>query len=130
MKNEVYMLLSCKEIRNAAAHSQCILNDLKLNTRKYDPDWKMMNEIYKIPSISKNVARKRMTNERIRQIVTLLYTHKSIVTSAGVHKKANKALDGFRERMMKNISFYNTNDLIRGTFNFLDLIIDNWQQSE
>lgn len=130
MKNEVYMLLSCKEIRNAAAHSQCILNDLKLNTKKYDPDWKMMKEIYKIPSISKNVARKRMTNERIRQIVTLLYTHKSIVTSAGVHKKANKALDGFRERMMKNISFYNTNDLIRGTFNFLDLIIDNWQQSE
>ncbi len=130
MKNEVYMLLSCKEIRNAAAHSQCILNDLKLNTKKHDPDWKMMKEIYKIPSISKNVARKRMTNERIRQIVTLLYTHKSIVTSAGVHKKANKALDGFRERMMKNISFYNTNDLIRGTFNFLDLIIDNWQQSE
>ena len=130
MKNEVYMLLSCKEIRNAAAHSQCILNDLKLNTKKHDPDWKMMKEIYKIPSISKNVARKRMTNERIRQIVTLLYTHKSIVTSEGVHKKANKALDGFRERMMKNISFYNTNDLIRETFNFLDLIIDNWQQSE
>ena len=130
MKNEVYMLLSCKEIRNAAAHSQCILNDLKLNTKKHDPDWKMMKEIYKIPSVSKDVAKNRMSNERVRQIVTLLYTHKSIVTSAGVLEKAHKSLYGFQERMMKNISFYNTNDLIRGTFNFLDLIIDNWQQSK
>ena len=71
-----------------------------------------------------------MSNERVRQIVTLLYTHKSIVTSAGVLEKAHKSLYGFQERMMKNISFYNTNDLIRGTFNFLDLIIDNWQQSK
>lgn len=130
MKNEAYMLLSCKEIRNAAAHSQCILNDLKLKTKKHDPDWKMMKEIYKIPSVSKDVAKNRMSNERVRQIVTLLYTHKSIVTSAGVLEKAHKSLYGFQERMMKNISFYNTNDLIRGTFNFLDLIIDNWQQSK
>lgn len=131
MKNEVYMLLSCKEIRNAAAHSQCILNDLKLKTKnRHNPDWKMMKEIYKIPSVSKDVAKNRMSNERVRQIVTLLYTHKSIVTSAGVLEKAHKSLYGFQERMMKNISFYDTNDLIRGTFNFLDLIIDNWQQSK
>lgn len=128
MKNEVYMLLSCKEIRNAAAHSQCILNDLKLKTKnRHNPDRTMMKEIYKIPSVSKDVAKNRMSNERVRQIVTLLYTHKSIVTSAGVLEKAHKSLYGFQERMMKNISFYDTNDLIRGTFNFLDLIIDNWQ---
>jgi len=32
MKNNFYRLLTCKEIRNASAHSNCILNDLKVRT--------------------------------------------------------------------------------------------------
>lgn len=29
MKNNFYRLLTCRELRNASAHSNCILNDLK-----------------------------------------------------------------------------------------------------
>lgn len=35
MKNDYFRLLTCKEIRNASAHSNCILNDLRARTAKH-----------------------------------------------------------------------------------------------
>jgi hypothetical protein len=125
MNNEFYLLLACKDVRKAAAHSSCILNNLHLNTYKHKTSKSVLLEISKIRNISKNMRTKRMSNERIRQIVSLIYTHKRIVTSRGVRKKAIELLKQFDKRMMRNYSFYDKNDLIQQNFNFLHLIIDN-----
>lgn len=67
-----------------------------------------------------------MSNIRIQQIITLLYEHKMIVTSNGVHRKASNLLHELLNRISKNISYYESNDLITTSFNFLNIIIDKW----
>ena len=126
MQDRYFLLKTCKEIRNAAAHSSCILNDLRANTKSHNNRYEVMKELSKIKGISQNVRKKRMSNARIQQIVTLLYTHGQIVTSEGVRKKAGILLQDFEKRMMKNIDYYETNDLIKANFRFLESIIDNW----
>ena len=39
LKNMFYMLRSCKDIRNACAHSSCILNDLHPSTKKHETSY-------------------------------------------------------------------------------------------
>lgn len=126
MRIEYFLLLTCKEIRNAAAHSSCILNDLHLNTAVHAPSRLILDSLRNIPGISAAQRKKRLSNERVRQIVTLLFTHNVIVTSKDVHAEASQLLKVFKQRMNKNLCYYNGNDLIQKTFGFLSLIIDNW----
>ena len=67
-----------------------------------------------------------MSNGRIQQIVTLLYMYKNLVLSEGVRNKATKELHTFCERLKRNNHYYINNDLIRTTFEFLNIVIDNW----
>lgn len=126
MKNRYFMLKTCKDIRNAAAHSNCIINDLKSGNAQYNARYEVIQELSKGKIASKNIRDKRMSNARVQQIVTLLYVYKKIVTSKGVQEKAINRLKMFEERMMRNINFYQENDMIRSNFEFLKLVIDNW----
>lgn len=128
MRDRHFLLKTCKEIRNAAAHSSCILNDLRPGNKIYNSRYTVMKELSKIKGISKAVRAKRMSNARIQQIITLLYTHNQIVTSDGVNIKAKILLQKFSERMLRNICYYKTNDLITANFNFLKMVIDNWYE--
>ena len=85
MKDEYFLLLICKEICNAAAHSSCILNDLHLNTAVHNTRRLILDSLRKMHELSAPQKRKRMSNERVRQIVTLLFTHNLILTSKDVH---------------------------------------------
>lgn len=115
MIDEYYLLLTCKEIRNAAAHSSCILNDLHLNTSVYKTRRLILEELRNIKEISAAQRKKRMSNERVRQIVTLLFTHNLIVTSKNVHDEASDLLRTFKQRMNKNLCYYKENDLVQKT---------------
>ena len=126
MSKLYYMLISCKSVRNAAAHSSCILNEIHANTAKHQASYLVTKELGYINGISRDTITKKMSNERIQEIVTLLFVHREIVTSQGVHIKASKSLQDFTERINRNINYYNKNLTIKSTFEFLSKIIDNW----
>lgn len=121
MQDNYFVLRSCRKIRNASAHSSCILNDLRPNTNRISTNNKVLRSI---SVLSKYTVRKRMSNTRINQIVTLLYTHKRIVTSEGVRRKAIILLTQLKERINRNIHYYETNDLVFSNLNFLCKTID------
>ena len=126
MKDNYFRLLTCKEIRNACAHSNCILNELLPSTATHNTNNDVSRALMKISSISKETRVRKMSNAHIQQIVTLLYVHKEIVTSQGVHEHESEALKKVIERMYKNIDYYAENDTITTTFKFLKLVVDNW----
>jgi len=130
MKDDYYRLLTCKEIRNASAHSNCILNDLHSNTVTHKTNADVTKELASIPHMNKNFRRNRMSNARIQQLVTLFYTHSVMVTSLGVKSTENKKIHEIMDRIYKNINYYNNNQLIRGTFDFLKLVVDSWFPNE
>lgn len=126
MTDNFYRLLTCKEIRNAAAHSSCILNNLHTGTAKHRTNNAVTRELSKIHGLSAPFRKLKMSNARVQAVVTLLYMHKRIVTSAGLREFECATLKSLEERMFSHIGFYDDNSLISGTFDFLKLVIDSW----
>jgi len=122
MLDEHYLLLSIKELRNATAHNNCIFNDLHPKTSKHRTNYRVSGKLEN----TKQIRQKKMSNERIRQIVTLLYTYEKLVTSTGVYKHQWEILNTLSMRMIKNIDYYKNNPMILTTFEFLKNVIDNW----
>ena len=126
MQNNFYLLLTCKDIRNACAHNSCILNDLSTGNAVTKTKAGVHKALSQISTLSKSTRSKKMSNERIQQIVTLLYTHKTLVTSPGVSQKASYKTAALRARILKNSSYYDKNAQIKTSFDFLITVIDNW----
>jgi|GEM_PF-2831846 len=74
--------------------------------------------------ISRATRDSKVSNERTRQIITLLYTHSSMVTSEGVRKHQKEALDEVIKRMYRNIGYYEGNDVILTNFEFFKNVVD------
>ena len=68
----------------------------------------------------------KLSNTRIKQIVTLLYLNKNIVTSEGILKYQTQILQKLKDRIEYHIDYYNTNQLVQTNLNFLNKIIDKW----
>lgn len=130
MKDNFYRLLTCKEIRNASAHSNCILNNLKVNTSAHKTNTSVTAALMSIEGMNTNFRKNRMSNARIQQVVTLFYTHKTMVGSEGIKHFECEELQRIMKRIDKNYDYYKTNPMIRGTFDFLKLVVDNWFKNE
>lgn len=126
MKNNFYRLLTCKEIRNASAHSNCILNDPKARTAAHKTNTAVTNELMMINDMNSNFRRNRMSNARIQQLVTLFYMHRTMVESDGIKKSESEEIQKVMKRIDRNYDYYSTNPMIKGTFDFLKMVVDNW----
>lgn len=129
MKDTFFRLLTCKEIRNASAHSNCILNNLKAKTAAHGTNAAVTSELMEIEGMNTNFRKNRMSNARIQQVVTLLYTHKYMVESDGIKHSESKELKKILNRVDKNYDYYKSNQMIKGTFDFLKLVVDSWFKS-
>jgi hypothetical protein len=71
-----------------------------------------------------------MSNARIQQVITLLYMHKIMVESDGIRKSEGEELKRIITRIDKNIDYYKSNQKIKGTLEFLKMVVDSWFQNE
>lgn len=126
MKGNYFNLLTCKKIRNAAAHSNCILNDLRASTAYNKTNAKITQNLSKIKELKTNFRKNRMSNVRIQQIITLLYMHKKLVKSKGLKQLESEKIHKIMERMYAHFDYYQENQMIHSSFNFLKIVIDNW----
>jgi abortive infection bacteriophage resistance protein len=129
MKDNFYRLLTCKEIRNASAHSNCILNNLRAKTATHVTNADITKALMAIPGMNSNFRKNRMSNARIQQVITLLYMHRIMVESDGIRKSEDEELKKIITRIDKNIDYYNSNQKIKGTLDFLKMVVDSWFQS-
>ena len=122
MKEDFYHFMAIKELRNAVAHNNCIINEL------YEKNAIRGNyEILKalgLGGITKSERESKLCNERVRQIVTTLYTHKKIVLSDGVRVNQKLGLNSVAERMFRNIAYYDSNPKIKTFFEFFKKLVD------
>ena len=69
--------------------------------------------------------RKKMSNDRVQQIVTTLYAHKELA-SKGVFEHRARSLALFVERMNEHIDYYRGNPQVLTGFEFLTKVTDAW----
>lgn len=92
MQAEWYRLMTIKSIRNAAAHSNCIINDLSPNTSKHSADTAVMQLLSKI-GISKGIRKRKMSCEKLKQIATLFYVYDQRMPAEGVRSHRASEMD-------------------------------------
>ena len=57
---------------------------------------------------------------------TLYYMHKTMVESEGILKSESEQLQKVIKRVNKNYEYYELSPVIKGTFDFLKLVVDSW----
>lgn len=120
MTNDFYLMNSVRHLRNAAAHNNCIINDLRAKDRTFQPDRKMMAAL---STIRKETRDKRLLNIRMLQICTLLYTHKKLGSDAA-NEATRKILNDLLDRMTRHKEYYKSNTMLSGNFSFFVKVID------
>ena len=129
MQREYSMLMEVKSLRNAAAHNNCILNDLCQKDTTQRTQYQVSAELGKISGISKQTRDTKMSNPRIRQIATLLYAHKTIVSSLGMHNHICKRLNEVCKRLFRDDN-YSCNLTVQSSFVFIQQLVDSWYSVE
>lgn len=79
-----------------------------------------------INDMNSNFRRNRMSNARIQQLVTLFYMHRTMVESDGIKKSESEEIQKVMKRIDRSYDYYSTNPMIKGTFDFLKMVVDNW----
>ena len=126
MRSNFYLLLSIKRLRNAAAHNNCIISDLRDKAEQVygRVDTRLVKQLGDIGLNELTIVNK-LSNERIMEIISCLYAHKQIVSSAGVNYHLSIELHEFSSRLFRHHD-YAENNLIKSTFEAIILIIDKW----
>lgn len=126
MEDTFYILQSVKSLRNACAHNNCIINDMSsTKTPKHKARYSVTEAVGFIDGIGGSQRRAKLSNERLQQIVTTLYSH-SAVSSLGVKEHRAVCLNSFAERMNKHLEYYEGNYQILSGFDFLTKVIGAW----
>jgi hypothetical protein len=105
------------------------LNDLRAKTAVHGTNADITKALMAIPGMNSNFRKNRMSNVRIQQVITLLYMHKMMVGSDGIRKSESDELKRIIIRIDKNIDYYKSNQKIKGTLDFLKMVVDNWFQN-
>lgn len=121
LTDDYYLLKTIKEIRNAAAHSNCIIHDMGTKDSKHSTNYSVLRALSKI---SKATRDNQLANERMRQMITLLYAHTAFVTSTGVHDHTKDLLTNLVDRMFHHIDYYYGNENILKAFDFFKRSVD------
>ncbi|MBQ0066043.1 MAG: Abi family protein [Firmicutes bacterium] len=118
--NDFYLMKDVKALRNASAHNNCILNDLlsKVETRR--PSYEISRELNEI---GRSANQRHLRKTRIKQLITLFYSHKKIVTSSGVKENIYEKASEFSNRMFENFD-YSFNESLKSSLNYLSRAIE------
>lgn len=119
----LYLMRVVKDLRNACAHNNCIINDLRAPLNK-SPNQEIQQVVAKLGA-SKEVRERHLKRVALYQIITTLYTHKEIVISPGVHKNIALKLRDLNDRFYRDRD-YSKNDIIKSSFNLLSKTFDKW----
>lgn len=118
-----------RQIRNACAHGNCIINDLnpvKKTVRGKSAYPRFISAFLSKAEITVDQSQKKMQNPRINQLVHLLYIYDSIVQSPHTRNLRLKQLkDLVNCRMKEKANYFYSNILLVTTYRFFKKIIDN-----
>ena len=123
------LMNTVRDVRNAAAHSNCLLNKMTERidqTKQVNSD--ISNFIKGMKDISKTSRVNNLNYKFTNSFVTLLYVYDSLMLD-GSKKKRYKELQKFlNERAIKNKNYFKSNTKIVGVYNFHKKVIDNLLQ--
>lgn len=117
------LLNSVRDIRNACAHSNCLINNLSPGNNK--PHQTVIERVKKVTAIGESSRKKKLSNKCLYDFVCLLYAYDSIVSSQDTKERRYNELEKlFEGRMISNKEWFQNNNTITSSYKFIKKIID------
>lgn len=120
-----------RQIRNACAHGNGIINDLRSSkstgdNKKYISDAPIyITNFVKNAGVNESSRKKKLSNQRISQIVHLLYVYDILVTSTHTRNRRLTELKNLVNiRCLQNKEYFKQNQLLSSTYDFFNKIIN------
>ena len=116
-----------RDIRNAAAHSNCLINRLfePLRTGQ-QVDSNISTYIKTIPNISSAARTKNLNYRVIYNFVTLLYVYDRVVPEGiAKQRRLSELKELFNVRMIAHKDYFQSNNKITGIYNFMKKVVDS-----
>lgn len=117
------LLYAVRDLRNAAAHSNCLINKLRKGTNK--PSVKIVKFVSGIDGIGASMRRTKLSNKCLYDFVSLLYVYKEFVNASIVRERRFRQIKEFVDgRMIKNEKYFERNECIKTAYFFVKKIVD------
>ena len=118
-----------RQIRNATAHNNGIINDLRAsNCASKTPSY--ITKYVSSASIGKVMRDKKLSNARINQIVHLFYVYDNLVTSTNTrHMRIEELRNLMEVRIVEHKDYFAKNDLLTSTYTFFRKLMNNFRQT-
>ena len=115
-----------RDLRNAAAHSNCILNKITEridSTKQIDSD--LSNFIKGMSNISKTSRVNNLNYKFANNFITLLYVYDSLMAENARQKRYKQIQEFMNDRVVRNANYFRSNTKIVGAYNFHKKVVDN-----
>ncbi len=116
------LLNPTKSLRNACAHNNCIINNLRRGTSR--PGAKVVGFVSKIDSISKDVRKKHLSVRPIFEFVNLIMVYDMVVSSDVKRNRLEELNILVNARMTKHAEYYQNQQLLKSSYGFIKKIVD------
>ncbi len=136
MEDEHYLLRQAKSVRNACAHSSNVVNGFRFvpevaeSADEEDEDGIATNDsvgqALAKTGLSHRVRTSKMKNPRLKQIVTLMYLHTTLVTEGTGRSRSVAEMQRLKDKMTDSLEILSGNDIVRSSLYFLITVIDKW----
>ena len=121
----VELLYSVRMLRNAAAHNNCLINQMRAPfSRSVSPTYELRNRINKLSSLSPEKVKERLQHPTIHDFLALLILYDSIVPEPTRTKGLSEIKVLFDERMPQNKDYYRKQQGLISSYSFVKEIVD------
>ena len=126
IKNYLFLV---KSLRNAAAHNNCLLNNLrKINYNNFKPNRKLNLIVSKINGVSPESRTRKMQHPVIHDFVALLVVADMVINSNDARAHMANDLKKLMDRFNKRIEYFQKNNVILSYIKFLQIIVDEFSK--
>lgn len=115
------LLNPVKSLRNACAHNNCLINNLRRGSTK--PTRKVSQFVSTIPNIKPDARRKYLSSQPIFEFCSLLLVYDSVVSENVKGHRYKELSSLINERMKKHSEYYFNQQLLSSTYDFIRKIV-------
>ena len=117
------LLNPIKSLRNACAHNNCIINNLRRSSTK--PTEKVTQFVANnIPEIGKSARKKCLSVQPIFEFCSLLIVYDSAVSENVKNHRYDELNDLINTRMVKNKTYYSNQQILISAYSFIKKLAD------
>ena len=120
---DISMINLVKSLRNGCAHNNCIIADL--NPGSSTAPAAIYRIIKKMPDINKNQRQKKLSCRAVLEFVSMLCVYDMVVSEKVKKHRINELKQLFDVRIREKKGFFQKNQLITSTFDFVYKVIKN-----